>query len=105
MKTTTKNKDDHVLVLTVSISGDELIKYIDQAKARLSKEISVDGFRKGKAPDKLVSDKIPESTLKEEALQASIEQSFSETVNEHESDGPYDSVFDGGCSGAAIASG
>jgi len=86
MKISTKEKGDHVVELTISLGADELATHINQAKEQLVSEVSVDGFRKGKAPDKMASQKISDDKVREAALQASVESSFSSVAKEQELD-------------------
>jgi trigger factor len=82
MKITTKEKGDHVVALTVSLGAEELAKQVERTKEQFTKEVSVDGFRKGKAPDEVASQHISDERLKETALQVSVEASFSDAVQE-----------------------
>lgn len=82
MKITTEEKGDHLVALTVSLGADELAKQVERTREQFAKEISIDGFRKGKAPDEVASQHISDERLKETALQASVEASFSDAVQE-----------------------
>ncbi len=54
MKTTVDKLSDTRVKLTVNVPCAELDKEIDQAYAAIAQQVSIPGFRKGKAPRQLV---------------------------------------------------
>lgn len=69
--------------LEINIPWEKVKKEYDKAVEKASEEIEIDGFRKGKAPRKLVEEKIDKSKLKEAVLKEIIPKVYAETVKEH----------------------
>ena len=57
----------------------EYEKHLDHA----AKETTIKGFRKGKAPKKLVEEKIGKTHILEEAVQHIVQKAYSESVSKH----------------------
>lgn len=75
--------EDGTVNLTVTIPW----KRIEDAKKEvvevLSREAELPGFRKGKAPKKLVEEKLSDDKIKEEVLRKLLPQTYLEATNEH----------------------
>jgi len=72
------------LELTVTIPWLRVKKAYDTALGVLAKEAEVKGFRKGKAPAKLVAEKVGQKTLFEQALKDLLPDVYSEAIKEHQ---------------------
>ena len=62
--------DQHRAQLTIEIEPERLEKAKRQAARQISRQVSIRGFRKGKAPYRLVAQRVGESFIVEEALEA-----------------------------------
>ncbi|MFZ5366337.1 MAG: trigger factor [Patescibacteria group bacterium] len=69
--------------LTITIATDEVKKSYEQALEEIVKETEIPGFRKGKAPKKLVEEKIDKSKVYEKVLQRLVPKVYIEAVKEH----------------------
>lgn len=69
--------------LTITIPGKRVSKLYDQAVQALAKAAEVKGFRKGKAPKKLVEEGLNKSKIYEEVLKELVPQVYVEAVKEH----------------------
>lgn len=69
--------------LTVTIPVQKVKAAYDKAFEEIAKELELPGFRKGKAPKKLVEEKIDKSKVYERVLQTLVPQAYIEAVKEH----------------------
>lgn len=83
--TTAFNKtEDGTITLTITLSNDEVKKAWDEVVEDMIKSASLPGFRKGKAPKKLVEDKLDKAKVKEETLKKLLPKAYVEAVKEHD---------------------
>lgn len=68
MKVETETLADRQVKMTVEIDDQRLQRALQGAARRISKEIKVPGFRPGKAPYKVIAQKVGEDYLLDEAL-------------------------------------
>lgn len=69
--------------LSVTIPLETVKKSIDKAKEDVVKTSSMPGFRKGKAPKKLIEENINEQALREEVLKNLLPNAYIQAVTEH----------------------
>jgi len=69
--------------LTITIPVQEIKAAYDKAFEEIAKELELPGFRKGKAPKKLLEEKIDKSKVYERVLQTLVPQAYIEAVKEH----------------------
>lgn len=69
--------------LTITIPSSEVKDAYEKALEEIVKETELPGFRKGKAPQKLVEEKIDKSKVYEKVLQNLIPQAYIEAIKEH----------------------
>lgn len=82
MNITTKTVDTHTLTAIITLDGTELMRHIDDAKKQIAGEVTIEGFRKGKAPQHLVDQQLNPDAVRSEALEIALEDSFSKAVAE-----------------------
>ena len=75
MKTSTKKISDTRIEIKVTLEKSDLKVAKKKALERLSKEVKVEGFRKGKAPLELAEKLIPENELNQNALDIAVRTS------------------------------
>ncbi len=74
---------DGTVKITITIPEEKIKKAHEEAVADLVKQASVAGFRKGKAPGKLVEEKLNKEQVREEILKKLLPQAYSLAVQEH----------------------
>ena len=68
--------------LTVKIDGDAWKKAVRKAFNRISKEVSIPGFRKGSVPKTILEKRIPRSSIYEQAIDDNIQNWFRSALDE-----------------------
>ena len=72
MKTKLKKLSDSRVEITVTLDAKDLKNATEKALEKLSKEIRVEGFRKGKVPTDVAKKFIPENDLNAEAIDIAV---------------------------------
>ena len=83
MTSALKRQDDGTIELTITIPTKKVKTAYDKALVGLTKTTEIKGFRKGKAPTKMVEQKLGKSKIYEEVLKTLVTESYLETVKEH----------------------
>lgn len=73
----------HTIKLTITLGWTEIKSTYEKVLNRVISEAEVAGFRKGKAPRKLVEEKIDKAKLYEEVLKETVPKAYSEALKEH----------------------
>jgi trigger factor len=68
--------------ISLKLSGEELSPYLVKAAKELSKTIDIPGFRKGKAPKKIIEEKVGKDKILEEAAKEVLNEKFPKIVTE-----------------------
>lgn len=84
MKTKLKKLSDSRVEITVTLDAKDLAPAREKALEKLAKEISVEGFRKGKVPVKVAEKFIPENDLNAEAIDFAVRTSVIEAFKKEE---------------------
>jgi len=74
---------DGAIQLTITIPVDEVNKGYERAIVDIVNNAEIDGFRKGKAPRKLVEEKTDKAKVYEKVLPDIVPQAYIEAVKEH----------------------
>jgi trigger factor len=80
MKVSTENSGNCQAVLTIEAETGELDKSLDEAYHHLVNEVSIPGFRKGKAPRAILVQHIGKKNLEEEAFEHLIPQLYKQAI-------------------------
>jgi trigger factor len=80
MKVSTENLGNCQISLNIEAEAGELDKSLDEAYHHLVKEVSVPGFRKGKAPRAILVQHIGKKNLLDEALEHLIPQLYKQVI-------------------------
>jgi trigger factor len=80
MKVSTETLENCRIALSIEAEGGELEKSLDEAYHHLVTEVSVPGFRKGKAPRVILEQHVGKRHLLEEALEHLIPQLYERAV-------------------------
>src|SRR3989344_5629978 len=83
MPSTLKRLDNGNIELTITIPSDRVVKTWDEVVDEYVKNTTLPGFRKGKAPRKMVEGKLSADTIQEETLKKLLPQGYVEAVKEH----------------------
>lgn len=76
-------KPDGTIELTVTIPHDLVQKTWDGVMKAAVENAEISGFRKGKAPQKLVEEKIDKEKIREEVLKILLPQAYTQAVKTH----------------------
>jgi trigger factor len=80
MKVSAEKLENCQTVLTIETEASELDKSLDEAYRHLVSEVSIPGFRKGKAPRAILVQHIGKKNLLEEALEHLIPQLYEQAI-------------------------
>jgi trigger factor len=80
MKVSTEDLENRRIALNIEAEASELDKSLDEAYHHLVKEVSVPGFRKGKAPRVILEQHIGKGALLEEALEHLVPRLYKEAI-------------------------
>lgn len=69
--------------LTISIEPKEMAAYFERASGQLAREVSVPGFRHGKAPRSVLASRVGPEYLTRQALEIAVTDSYYEAVKKH----------------------
>lgn len=72
--------------IRVELGKEELAGYVSRAETELAQNITIEGFRPGKAPKELIRNKVGEAKIREEALSLAIQSSLSEALRKESLD-------------------
>ncbi len=83
-KSLIERQPDGTIKLTITIPQELIGKMREKAIIAASRQASVPGFRKGKAPEKLVEEKLNKEQIKEDVLKELIPMHYQQAVMEHQ---------------------
>ncbi len=83
MTSAIQKQDDGTIVLTITIPGDLVKKTREEIVEAAVKNADMPGFRKGKAPKKLVEENLSPEKVKEETLKKLLPDAYLEAVKTH----------------------
>jgi trigger factor len=84
MKVSTENVGNRQIALNIEAEDAELNKSLDEAYQHLVKEVSIPGFRKGKAPRAVLVQHVGKQSLLDEALEYLIPQLYKQAIESQE---------------------
>lgn len=82
MKVNAEKIDKHITVLEIEVDTVEVNKAFDRAFQKLSQKVNIPGFRKGKAPRKIIETRVGKEAVKEEALDVALPESYNAALKE-----------------------
>lgn len=83
MKSVLAKQPNGTIQLTISIPWEDYVKTREEVVKATAEKASVPGFRKGKAPKKLVEKQIDEASVQEEVLRKLLPIYYVDAVKEH----------------------
>lgn len=78
MKTTVKNLSETKVILTISVSPEELKTAEQVALTKLAKDVKVPGFRKGKVPASVVAKNVDPTLLQQQTLEDALSKAVAD---------------------------
>ena len=84
MKTTVDKLSDTRVKLTVNVPFAELDQEIDQAYAAIAQQVSIPGFRKGKAPRQLIDARFGRGPILEQVVNDMLPSRYEQAVKEND---------------------
>lgn len=82
MKVSRENGENQQVILTIEASAEEWDKAIADAAKRIAKEVNIPGFRRGKAPRRIVEQRVGKEALIDEAYEKFGPKVFDEAMAE-----------------------
>ena len=86
MKSSVEPQEDNKVKLNVEVDETEFDKDLDSAFRALAKDVKLPGFRKGKAPRKVLEARIGTDHARQEAFRTALPTYYAEAVIEHDVD-------------------
>ena len=86
MKVTAENGENQQVTLTIEVEAAEVSKAVERAVKRLANRVNIPGFRKGKAPRKIVESNVGMDALLQEAFDLIAPKAFSDALDEQKID-------------------
>src|SRR5215212_9881078 len=84
MQTTVEETKKHTVRLTIEVPEQEFSKDLDRAYKKISQQVKVPGFRKGKVPRKIIDAQLGREAVMDEFLTDAVPAYYNEAVRERE---------------------
>ena len=84
MKSTVETLSPTRVRLAVEVPFDELKPSLDKAYASIAKQVRVPGFRPGKAPQRIIDQRVGRAAVLDEAVQDAVPRAYSDAVREND---------------------
>jgi trigger factor len=84
MQTTLENVDKHRVKLAVQVAPEDAKPILDLAYRHLAGSVNVPGFRKGKAPRRVIDSQVGKDAVLQEFLEHALPEFYAEAVREHD---------------------
>ena len=86
MKVTKENGDNQQVVLTIEVPVEDWSKAINEAVKRIANHVNIPGFRRGKAPRRIVEQHVGKEAVLDEAYEKVGPKYFNEALKEENLD-------------------
>lgn len=80
MNVSTKKLPKNLVELTIELTPEELKPHLQQAVAEISKEITVAGFRPGKAPYEIMEKRVGAMKIYQQAAEKAIQKTYPQAI-------------------------
>jgi trigger factor len=84
MQTTLENIDKHRVKLAVQVTPEDVKPILDLAYRHLAGSVNLPGFRKGKAPRRVIDSQVGKDAVLREFLEHALPEFYAEAVREHD---------------------
>jgi trigger factor len=86
MEITKKAVDPYLVDAHITLNKEELAAYVAEVSDHLAEHVTVEGFRKGKAPKGLAAQNLDERIVRQEALELALQDSFTKAASQEQWD-------------------
>ena len=86
MKVAIEPKDKHTVELNLEIPSDRAQQEYNKACRRIGQRVNIPGFRRGKAPFKLIEKTVGQDRIRQEALERMLPMVFADAISENQLD-------------------
>ena len=86
MKVTAEKIDNQQVVLEIEVEAAEVEKATEKAYKRIANKVNIPGFRKGKAPKKIVEQHVGKQAILDEAFDIVAPKAFNDALDEQKID-------------------
>jgi len=83
MKSQLTRSEDSTITLKITVPWSEVKKTQEEVLAEMAKNADLPGFRKGKAPKKIVEENLDKTRVREEVLRHVLPKAYIDAVKEH----------------------
>lgn len=83
MKAIVERIDNHKLTLEMEVPQKEVTKALDKAYIKLANQVNIPGFRKGKAPRKILEMRVGKEVILDEAFEILASPAYFKALDEH----------------------
>jgi trigger factor len=84
MQSSVEETDKHTVKLTIEVDTERFGKDLDRAYRKVAQQVRVPGFRKGKAPRRVIDAQVGHEAVLGEFLEDSVPEYYREALREHE---------------------
>jgi trigger factor len=84
MQTTVQETDKHTVKLTIEVPPEEFGKDLDRAYRKISQQVKIPGFRKGKVPRQVIDAQIGREAVLGEFLEDSVPSYYRDALREND---------------------
>lgn len=77
-------EEDKTIKITVTLSWPEIKPIWEQVVEKMASAAKLPGFRAGKAPKKLIEEKLNKDTIREEVLREALPKAYFDAIQEHQ---------------------
>ena len=84
MKVTAEHGENREVTLTIEVEQEKLENATEGAAKRIAGRVNIPGFRKGKAPRKIVENFVGKEAILQEAFEAVAQKAFDEALKEQD---------------------
>src|SRR5258706_16241209 len=82
-QTTIKRADDGTITLSITVPASNVEKAWEEEVQHMVKPATLPGFREGKAPRKLVEEKLDKEKIREEVLKKTLPSAYLDAIKAH----------------------
>lgn len=94
MKVNVTNQDSQVVQLEIEVESEVASQEYNKAVRRFNEKVSIQGFRRGKAPRHVVENNVGAENIKREALESMTPSMLADIVSEHQFDLAADPIIE-----------
>lgn len=84
MKSTVETLTPTRVKLTIDVTFDEMSGHLSEAYKKISSQINVPGFRKGKVPPNMIDQRVGRGTVLDEAINIALPDFYGQAAREHD---------------------